>query len=593
MFKSFYFRRLFVPYFALICAVVVIVGLMGAVWFRQAYLDQRRADLRSTLLVVADELRLAGDYNEPLGDSLKRIAGYLDCRITVVAADQTGTVIADTAADAAAMPPHRFRPEIAAAADSGEGWHIRTSDTTHENTLYHARRASLPHHGPVYIRLAVHMEQLRRGLAAFYLGTALAAAGCIIGAGLISYYVARRQVAPVLEVTHLADAIANGHLGHRILRTDPGELGLLARSLNRMTDTFADLLKEAEAGRSELQTILGGMSEGVIALDPTRRIVFANEAAGRLLNFDAPASRGRMLWEVLRREEIIKGLDEIATTDQRKQLHLGPLEGRHVEVTLCPLHRSVRGGSGAPPDGFICVLHDVTEALRYQQLRTEFVANVSHELRTPLSVIKGYIETLRDGVEDPQQRQRFMEIVDRHASQLANLVEDLLQLSRLEHGQGIPHRTSVNVALLLQRVAEFLAPVVNERGHHLRLELPPSPVDVSGNVDYLERAVGNLLDNAVKYTPEGGDICIRLGSTERDAIIEVIDSGVGIAAADIPRIFERFYRVDRSRSREMGGTGLGLSIVKHIATAHGGSVEVESTPGKGSTFRLRLPRLAS
>ncbi len=593
MFSSLFFRRLYLPYVLLICAVATLVGLVGALWLKQAFLEQRHQDLRNTVSLIGEVLReplVSGD-RAALQQHVREVGKMLDCRITLIAADERGTVLADNEADPATMEPHGYRHEIVQARTEGEGWDSRTSGTLHDSLLYHARRVEVPGFGPLFVRVAVHIRAVQAGLHTFYLGIALAAAAAIVGAMVISYYLARRQAVPLVEVTHFADAVANGQLHHRILRTGRGELGILARSLNRMADSFSRLLSDAEKDKAELRTILTSMSEGVIATDMQRHILLANEAAGRLLGFAADHAAGRLLWEVIRNEQIIKSLDEVAATAQRRQLQFGPLEGRYLEVTLCPLHHSSgRAGEAHSLKGFIVVMHDITEAFRYQELRKEFVANVSHELRTPLTVIKGFIETLRDGaIDDRERRDRYLATIERHADQLTNLVNDLLELSKLESQAALPGRTSLDLPQLARRVSESMQPAANRKNHTLTLNLPSVSPPVVGNADYIERAVANLLDNAIKYTPDGGHISLTVRFDPGQALIEVADSGLGIPAQDIPRIFERFYRVDRSRSREMGGTGLGLSIVKHLISAHGGQVEVQSQPAAGSTFRIRLP----
>ena len=223
-------------------------------------------------------------------------------------------------------------------------------------------------------------------------------------------------------------------------------------------------------------------------------------------------------------------------------------------------------------------------------MRKEFVANVSHELRTPLTVIRGFTETLRDGaISDPIAAPKFLATISKHVDQLQNLVSDLLELSTLESTPEIPRRVSVDLGAVARRVADLLQPASQSRKQTLKLEVPDSVPRILGNPDYLERAVSNLIDNAVKYSPEGGVVTVTVGYSHESVVVEVQDNGIGIPAADLDRIFERFYRVDRSRSREMGGTGLGLSIVKHVAQVHGGSVEVSATPGVGSRFRLKIP----
>ncbi len=361
-------------------------------------------------------------------------------------------------------------------------------------------------------------------------------------------------------------------------------MGSLAVSLNTMADSLNALLAQTAKDKAELSAILESMSEGVIAINLKQQVVLVNDAAARLLGFNAEGAAGKLLWEIVREPQILKAVRGIGVEDPRTMVQVGPIAGRTLEIII-----SVFPASGEA-QGLVLVAHDITESSRYQELRKEFVANVSHELRTPLTVIRGYLETLREGaIGDPVKGPEFLATMQKHADQLTNLVSDLLDLSRLESQPGMPQSQSVNVASVVRRSAELLQPAATKKGQELIVTLPSALPEVVGNPDYLERAVSNLIDNAIKYTREQGRINVSATEVDGQLVIEVADNGIGIPPQDLARIFERFYRVDRSRSREMGGTGLGLSIVKHVAQVHGGSIEVSSTPGTGSSFRLRIP----
>jgi two-component system phosphate regulon sensor histidine kinase PhoR len=363
-----------------------------------------------------------------------------------------------------------------------------------------------------------------------------------------------RHRARIAKLSALAEAIARGEFDRRA----DVEVGTLARSLHAM----AGLLARAGTERAECLAILSNMSDGVIATDRSQRVVVCNRAAVELLDISEPG-KDRPLYEVIRHPEILKA--------EKKSLVLGPIRGRHLEVAVSP-HAG----------GVVIVIHDVTQSVRYQELRKDFVANVSHELRTPLTFILGFVETLQDGaMSDPVKGPEYLATIEKHVRQLTNLVSDLLELSRLEGQPGVK-RVPVDVAATAQRVVEQMRAAAKE-GQTLSVEA--APYSMPADPDQMERAIANLVENAIKYTPEGGAIRVRVAPGR----IEVEDNGIGIPAEDLPRVFERFYRVDKSRSREMGGTGLGLAIVKHIAQAHGGTVEAESEVGKGSTFRIRLP----
>ncbi|HYO10326.1 MAG TPA: ATP-binding protein [Tepidisphaeraceae bacterium] len=352
--------------------------------------------------------------------------------------------------------------------------------------------------------------------------------------------------------------------------------------LDQIARNLVDLTAGASKDQAQLLTIISSMSDGLIAMDHEQRVLLTNDAAADLLTFRTPDARGKQLWEIVPLDGVLKAVTEVSLTGRRKTIPVGPVNGRHLDVTVTRLPLR--------PAGFIIVAHDVTETMRYEELRKEFVANVSHELRTPLTVIKGYVETLQDGVLDDRPRaMQFLATVEKHTEQLTNLVNDLLSLSRLDSTNAVPSPRPVHLARVAQRVAELMAPAAEKKRHKLVIQLADGLRPVIGNPEYLERAVTNLLENAIKYTREDGLIKLVLRAENGHLLIEVIDNGIGIAPSDLPRIFERFYRADRSRSRDMGGTGLGLSIVKHIVQAHHGSIEVQSALGSGSTFRLRFP----
>jgi two-component system, OmpR family, phosphate regulon sensor histidine kinase PhoR len=373
----------------------------------------------------------------------------------------------------------------------------------------------------------------------------------------------------------------------------PAQADAIDEAIDNLALSLADRLSQASRDKAQLQTILSSMTDGLVAVDHDQRVLLSNRAAEQLLSLSADA-QGRHLWEAMppAMQTVVQAVAEVMLTNRPRRFVVGPTDGRYIEVTI----RRLIAVDGSRPGGLVIVAHDVTEAHQYQELRKEFVANVSHELRTPLTVIKGYIETLRDGaMDDPKAAQLHLAIIQKHADQLSNLVSDLLDLSRLESGQNVPEQTPLSLEPLVQKIVELMQPAARIKNQSLTVKLPPpdQPLpQVMGNADYLQRAIANLIDNAIKYTPERGSIAVEARASNASVLIEVTDTGIGLDEQDLPRIFERFYRVDRSRSREMGGTGLGLSIVKHAIQGHGGSVDVESELDKGSKFIVRLPALA-
>ncbi|MBI3271127.1 MAG: PAS domain-containing protein [Planctomycetes bacterium] len=585
--RSPFFLRLLISSLLLLALGMGLVGVLGATRIRATYLAGKEESLRNEARLLAS--LVAEDLGTPraseLGERLAALGRQLACRITVVGDD--GIVLADNEADPERMENHRLRPEIVGAAAQGEGVSVRLSHTVGQEMLYLAVRSPSARRPAFFVRLAVPLEALDAHLSKLYADLAGAAALALLIAALFAFYFTRRYTRPLSELTLLAEAYARGEFERRIHSREGGELGVLARALNAMADAQAGMLARIAKDREELLAIVAGMSEGLIATDGEQRVLLVNGAAASLFDLELEKARGRPLWELVRDDAVAKAAAEVLAGAEGKAFTLGPVRGRHLEVRVGAI--SVRGR----PDGLILLAHDVSEALRYEELRKEFVANVSHELRTPLTLIKGFVETLRDGaLRDATKAPEFLATIERHVDRLANLVSDLLELSRLDApGEAGLQREPVDVGEAVRRAADLLGPAAERRRQRLEVEVGPGLPPVLGVAHELERAIANLLDNAIKYSSEGGNVRLRAssGAGGGRVEIEVSDDGIGIPAEDLPRVFERFYRVDKSRSREMGGTGLGLAIVKHVAQLHGGTAHVTSAPGRGSTFSLRLP----
>lgn len=566
------FRKLFLAHLSLLVAALAVSGVWVSGSTRRRVLEQTAARLEAEAVM----LRALSRPPQGLQETLHDLGARLGSRLTVVGAD--GTVLADSHALPASMDNHNGRPEIRDARASGRGENVRHSDTVRVEMLYVALRMDPDRPDGAVVRSALpltrvdeEMGEVTRGVAIAFVALALAGAG-------LSFLLARRITRPLRELRDVAQWAAVGDFTRRApVRADP-EVASVGAALNRMTDELASRLERLEAERSKIAAVLGSMQEAVVAVDRAGSVERSNAAAEALLGVGREAL-GHLLWEVLR----LPGLEEAAVRAIREGVtgrlsaEVGP---RAVAMRLTPI-----AGSG----GAVLVAHDVTEELRYEALRKEFVANVSHELRTPLTLVQGYVETLRNGAwKEPERAPEFLDTIERNVARLRTLVEDLLQISRLESAGQILQPRETAAAGILDRVRETFRPLAERKRQELSVEAPPGLVLVA-DPELLERAVGNFVDNAIKYTPEGGRVRARAWREGEAVLFAVEDTGIGIPEADQPRIFERFYRVDKSRSRDLGGTGLGLAIVKHIAQLHGGAVAVASAPGKGSVFTLRLP----
>jgi two-component system phosphate regulon sensor histidine kinase PhoR len=577
-------RRTFYPFFIVSCIGIGCLAVFSADRLRAIRVEGEQRTLweESRLVYALVENDLREHRDKAVREKLQAISQAIGCRFTVIRGD--GTVLADTEANPNEMENHRLRPEVVAAAAQGEGAAIRYSHTIQQDLIYLARREQDAEGNIYFVRLAAPVSKLNQKLQLVDMGLAVAAISIILLLGLAGLILAKRQSVPLAELAGMADALVQGDVTRRVHVGAGGQLGQLERDLNTIGATLADLRAKSAKARAELDAVLASMSDAVIATDQQQRVLLANAAAGTLLDASAAQSSGKMLWEIVQDEAVLKAAAQVASTGQSVTVQSEPRRGRHVEVTLSPLAHEGRN------DGVLIVARDTTRTVTYQELRKEFVANVSHELRTPLTFIKGYVELLRDGAHaEPEKAANFLSVIDKHVNQLTNLVDDLLEISKLESRAGLPRRVQLNGSETVRKLAELFAPALAKKNQTLTLKLPAELPPISGDPDYLERALSNLIDNAIKYTPANGTITISASASGDKVTIQVADTGIGIPASDLQRVFERFYRVDKSRSREMGGTGLGLAIVKHIAQAHGGSVDVSSEVGKGTTFSITLP----
>jgi two-component system phosphate regulon sensor histidine kinase PhoR len=356
-------------------------------------------------------------------------------------------------------------------------------------------------------------------------------------------------------------------------------VSLLGETFNRMSERLGERIAELEEDRQQLHTILSGMVEGVVALDAEQRVLFVNARARELLELSQGPLVGLHLWEVVRHRQLLDAVAHALVTSEPHREEI-TWEG-HLSRSLT-IHAARLAGDA--PRGAVVVLHDTTELRRLERLRQDFVANVSHELKTPLSVIKVCVETLQDGAVDD----RFLDQIARQGDRLHALILDLLALARIESGDEMYSFRDVALVALAHEAVERHQPRAEARSQSLVLEVIDEPV-VWADEEAIDTILENLLDNALKYTPEGGQVQVRISIREGVGQLDVIDTGIGIPEADLPRIFERFYRVDKARSREMGGTGLGLSIVKHLAQALHGGVRATSIVGVGTTLTLTIP----
>jgi two-component system phosphate regulon sensor histidine kinase PhoR len=507
---------------------------------------------------------------------------HADVRLTVVRPD--GRVLFDSRREATELRDHAGRAEVLEALAGRVGFARRFSTSVREPLLYCAVPVTVGGEVVAVFRASRPTASFAAELAA---GRRRAAAvgllALVLAAGL-SLLFARQFAGPIEHMRRDAEAFGRGQLGRRIEPMPTAELADLAESLNRMAMQLDSRIAEITRQRNEREAILESMREGVLAIDDAEHVLSLNRVAESFLGVSAAEARGKLVQEVLRIVELQRLIREARNGPELPgEIAMHLRENLVVEARCQPL----RDGAGRRV-GLLVVLADVTRIRRLETMRRDFVANVSHELRTPITSIKGFAEELVDGAaEDPQLARRFAETILRQSDRLGDVIEDLLSLSRLERPEPIERR-ECRVAELLHQAEELC----QQKARRLDVEVRVACADglrarLSPNL--VTQAVTNLLDNAIVYGREGREVHVEATGLDGAVEIRVTDRGPGIAEEHLPRLFERFYRVDKARSRDVGGTGLGLAIVKHVAQAHGGEVTVESRVGVGSTFTIRLP----
>lgn len=591
--RATFFWRLYLGCVALILLSTVTLGL----WFeRRARADMLRdldSSLRARLVLLQDIAagQWTGAPSAELELRIQRLGRDGGARLTLVRPD--GVVLADSERDPSTIGNHRMRPEIEDAARTGEGSAERDSETVGRPYRYIARAVRIEGELVGFVRAAFPLDEIEERIADLRTSTALTALAAAGIAVLVALSFAKRVSAPLSATAALAERIAKGDYETAVEPVEGAdEIARLSEAIATMNRQLEERLQTITADRNQVLAILGGMVEGVVAIDRDERVVHMNSVAARLLGANPGEVEGRRIWEVTRVLPVCEILDSARASGEPRSgscalIPAGDVARGQVEIELRAA--GLRDGSGELA-GAVLVMHDVTELRRLENVRRDFVANVSHELKTPLTAIRGMVETMVDDPEMPKETQlRFLDRVRDQALRLSALVTDLLSLARIEANEGRGERTLLDLRPRMREGVARFGEVATRKQLGLSLELPDEACTVLADEESVRQILDNLLDNACKYTPEGGRVCARILRLPGELRLEVQDTGIGIEPADQARVFERFYRVDKARSRDLGGTGLGLSIVKHLASSLGGSVSIESAPGRGSTFRVHFP----
>ena len=570
---------------ALIVLIVAAFAALGSYVFLRVedrFRQSAESDLASQAQVVrnvAEPLFAQGAEPGAFDSLAKQLGAQTGTRVTLIAVD--GTVLGDSEADPATMDNHLSRAEVQQAVRSGVGSARRHSVTSGSDLKYVALAVTDRDALTGIVRVArptaaldAPLSDIRRSLLIATIITAAAA-------GVLGLLIINSILRPLRRLSHAARALASGDLGQRVTPRPPGEIGELADAFNEMAQNLEGQAATTSRERNRLMAVLNSSTDAVMAVDSGGSIRFANVAAERLLKRAQQELIGVRLSWVMPEEQVMAAVRASGEAERRQSLLIERPRHQYLQVVTTPI---VAGGES----DVLVICHDVSDMKRVEETRRDFVANISHELRTPLASIRSVVETLQSGaLEDRAAASKFLSLASEEVDRLARLVQELLELFRIESGELTLKREPVDMTALLAATVERLQPYAEKQGLSLRLNSAREPLIAQGDRSWLERAVVNLVQNAIQFTPAGGSIEVSASAAGDAIMVNVADTGIGIPPEELPRVFERFYKIDRARTG--GGSGLGLALVKHAIEAHGGSVHVESELGRGSTFSFTIP----
>ncbi len=585
-----YRRLLFQIYLTFL--IITLASLSTITWFaqhsaRDFYLQETSKNLQDSALLLKDQVltALLTGQTDSLNDHITHLDQLTNMRFTVILVN--GTVVADSREHPENMDNHAERPEVKEAIAGRTGSSQRFSYTVEESLMYVAE--PIKYQGKIVgvIRTSIPINAIEETLSAIVHKFIITAIVLCFLIALIGWLISRRISAPYEEISNAIERVAHGDLDFRLRPTKSKLMKNLNEALNQMITQLDAKIKTIDHQSSEQQAVLQSMAEGVIAVDSKKNIITMNNAAHKLLGLDTDDVEGKKIKEIVKYKELRKIITHALKTNELIEDEIiMPPDDRYVQ-----LHGTMLKNENEVTIGALVVLNDVTRLRRLEVVRRDFVANVSHEIKTPLTSIKGFIETLLDGaIEEPDTTKRFLKIMMKQANRLNSIIEDLLTLASIEESEK--RQTVQFTETKIKKVIESALSVCLPRAQNKNIILEvkgDDKIKLVMNAPLLEQALVNLIDNAIKYSAENTYVQIESLTKNDECIIRIKDQGIGIAKAQLPRIFERFYRVDKARSRTLGGTGLGLAIVKHIAKLHNGRVTVESKVGRGSTFSLYIP----
>lgn len=576
-------------FFIIILASLSLSLIISYFIFKDFYISDTEENLTNQAVLVADiiEGSAPGSNSELLIEISKRIAQDTDTRVTVIGAEN-GNVLADSEFDYNKMEIHSNRPEIIKAFNEEAGSDIRFSNTAQINMLYVAVPFKTDFISGA-VRLAKPLDEVEKVLFKILSVMLLTVLLTAIAAFSISAVVAKRLSRPLSDITEAVKDIAQGNFKRRIPRQSNQEFSVLSSAVNNMAEYLEQYLKQISEVKSQLEAVLDNTVNGIFMTDYSGRINYVNPVARALL-FPDQEPLGRKHLEVISNYELIEIIDRLRKHPQtiKTKITLYSLGGKIIDINALTISTT----SGKENDRVLIILNDITEIKHLEQVKKDFIANVTHELKTPIASISGFAETmLSEKVDTQEEFREFSQIIFNEAKRLTDLINALFELSKLESTIPQLQMQVIDLSLVIEETVNLIQKKPEVKDYRIELIKPSLPLLVATDPNSVVQIIINLLDNAVKFSEPENRIRITIEEEPHEIIVSVIDNGEGIPEKDLPRIFERFYRVDQARSRKTGGTGLGLAIVKHLIENLGGKVGVHSTPGQGSKFFFTLPRI--
>lgn len=567
----------------------MLTGFLSLHLIRSSYVNELETRLISNGRLLEHLLERDNTILTNIGELDKVVEDHgrlTETRITII--DVEGNVVADSLAWNEQIENHINRPEIQEALRGEIGKSIRKSSTVNLDMLYIALPIKDIEGNLLIIRMAIDLIQIQQINATLYRYIGVSILFGLLVSMLVGYRVIDKFIQPIREMTKVSKRISQGELDRKVYVSTNDEIGDLANNFNEMATKLKLTIDELSNSNTKFKALLTSMVNPIIAIDNKRNIIVINPAAEELFKVEAQEIIGKHILEIVRNNTLDETFKSIFLQNVETKLEI---QIKEPDYKILKVYTNLIRLENNPNKtiGLVAIMEDITEIRKLEKMRSDFVANVSHELRTPLTSISGFVETLKSGaIDDENTAKRFLDIIDIETERLRRLIEDILTLSEIENTRKLV-KQEINPSKLIGEVEQIMKPLAVNKNINLKSEIDMDLPIITGNPDWFKQMLINLIDNAVKYTPEGGTINLNAYSKYNKIVINIKDTGIGIPKSDIPRLFERFYRIDKSRTRKVGGTGLGLAIVKHIALSFNANIKVNSDIGKGTEFTIVIP----